>query len=88
MFLGRIKESVFGFSPLRCDNKTMSKETEKLEIKISYLERENALLNEIVTDLNKRVGVLSSQFEELKKKVKDLMDNESEERESRRPPHY
>lgn len=66
----------------------MSKETEKLEIKISYLERENALLNEIVTDLNKRVGVLSSQFEELKKKVKDLMDNESEERESRRPPHY
>lgn len=66
----------------------MSKETEKLEIKISYLERENAVLNDIVTDLNKRVGVLSAQFEELKKKVKDLMDNENEERENRRPPHY
>ncbi len=66
----------------------MSKETEKLEIKISYLERENAVLNDIVTDLNKRVGVLSAQFEELKKKVKDLMGNEGEERENRRPPHY
>lgn len=68
--------------------KGMSEEDEKLEIKISYLERENGLLNEIVTDLNKRFGVLSAQFEELKKKVKDLMENESEERESRRPPHY
>ncbi len=63
-------------------------EIEKLEIKISYLEKENAELNETVIDMDKRLGVLMAQFEEMKKKVKDLIDNNGEERENRRPPHY
>lgn len=63
-------------------------EIEKLEIKISYLEKENAELNETIIDMDKRLGVLMAQFEEMKKKVKDLIDNNGEERENRRPPHY
>lgn len=69
-------------------NAGMNKEIEKLEIKVSYLEEENAELNEIVIDMNKRLSVLMAQFEEMKKKVKDLIDNNGEERENRRPPHY
>lgn len=64
------------------------KDIERLEIKISYLEAENEELNEVVVDLNKKVSVLMVQFEEMKKKVKDLIDNSGEERASRRPPHY
>ena len=51
----------------------MNKEIEKLEIKVSYLEEENAELNEIVIDMNKRLSVLMAQFEEMKKKVKDFL---------------
>ncbi len=64
------------------------KDVERLEIKISYLEAENEELNEVVVDLNKKVSVLMVQFEEMKKKVKDLIDNAGEERANRRPPHY
>lgn len=64
------------------------KDVERLEIKICYLEAENAELNEVVVDLNKKVSVMAVQMEELKKKVKDLIDNSGEERVSRRPPHY
>ena len=64
------------------------KDVERLEIKISYLEAENEELNEVVVDLNKKVSVLMAQFEEMKKKVKDLIDNAGEERVNRRPPHY
>ena len=64
------------------------KDVERLEIKISYLEAENEELNEVVVDLNKKVSVLMAQFEEMKKKVKDLIDNTGEERANRRPPHY
>ncbi len=64
------------------------KDVERLEIKISYLEAENEELNEVVVDLNKKVSVLMAQFEEMKKKVKDLIDNAGEERANRRPPHY
>lgn len=70
------------------ENSATDKDIERLEIKISYLEAENAELNEVVIDLNKKVSVMMAQFEELKKKVKDLMDNSGEERVSRRPPHY
>lgn len=66
----------------------MNEKIEKLEIKVSYLEDENATLNEVVTDLNKRVGILTSELEEIKKKVRDILENEGEERENRRPPHY
>ena len=64
------------------------RDVERLEIKISYLEAENEELNEVVVDLNKKVSVLMAQFEEMKKKVKDLIDNAGEERANRRPPHY
>ncbi len=66
----------------------MNREIEKLEIKVSYLEEENAVLNETVIALDRKLGVLMAQVEEIKKKVLLLMDNNGEERESRRPPHY
>ena len=70
------------------ENSASQKDRERLEIKISYLEAENAELNEVVIDLNKKVSVMMAEFEALKKKVKDLMDNAGEERVNRRPPHY
>ncbi len=66
----------------------MNEEIEKLEVKVSYLERENALLGEEVIELNKRLSTLSLEMEEIKKKVVEILLDEGEERESRRPPHY
>lgn len=61
---------------------------ERLEIKISYLEKENADLNETVIDLEKKMSGLLSEVDELKKKVIALLEDEGEERVNRRPPHY
>ncbi len=61
---------------------------ERLEIKISYLEKENADLNETVIDLEKKMRGLLSEVDELKKKVIALLEDEGAERENRRPPHY
>ena len=63
-------------------------ELERLEIRLSYLEKQNAELNEVVIDQGKTITHLLVQMEEMKKKVKDLMDVTADERAIRRPPHY
>ena len=63
-------------------------ELERLEIRLSYLEKQNAELNEVVIDQCKTITHLLVQMEEMKKKVKDLMDVTADERANRRPPHY
>ena len=63
-------------------------ELERLEIRLSYLEKPNAELNEVVIDQGKTITHLLVQMEEMKKKVKDLMDVTADERANRRPPHY
>ena len=63
-------------------------ELERLEIRLSYLEKQNAELNEVVIDQGKTITHLLVQMEEMKKKVKDLMDVTVDERANRRPPHY
>ena len=63
-------------------------ELERLEIRLSYLEKQNAVLNEVVIDQGKTITHLLVQMEEMKKKVKDLMDVTADERANRRPPHY
>ena len=63
-------------------------ELERLEIRLSYLEKQNAELNEVVIDQGKTITHLLVQVEEMKKKVKDLMDVTADERANRRPPHY
>ena len=63
-------------------------ELERLEIRLSYLEKQNAELNEVVIDQGKTITHLLVQMEEMKKKVKDLMDFTADERANRRPPHY
>ena len=70
------------------NNIHMKKELEKLEIKVSYLEAQNEELNECVIDFGKKLTQMMAQIEEMKKKIKDLMDITGEERESRKPPHY
>lgn len=61
---------------------------ERLEIKISYLEKENADLNDTIIDLEKKMTRVLSEVDELKKKVIALLEDEGGERENRRPPHY
>ena len=63
-------------------------ELERLEIRLSYLEKQNAELNEVVIDQGKTITHLLVQMEEMKKQVKDLMDVTADERANRRPPHY
>ena len=63
-------------------------ELERLEIRLSYLEKQNAELNEVVIDQGKTITHLLVQMEEMKKKVNDLMDVTADERANRRPPHY
>ena len=63
-------------------------ELERLEIRLSYLGKQNAELNEVVIDQGKTITHLLVQMEEMKKKVKDLMDVTADERANRRPPHY
>ena len=63
-------------------------ELERLEIRLSYLEKQNAELNEVAIDQGKTITHLLVQMEEMKKKVKDLMDVTADERANRRPPHY
>lgn len=63
-------------------------ELNRLEIRLSYLEKQNAELNEVVIDQGKTITHLLIQVEEMKKKIKDLMEVTAEERANRRPPHY
>ena len=63
-------------------------ELERLEIRLSYLEKQNAELNEVVIDQGKTITQLLVQMEEMKKKVKDIMDVTADERANRRHQHY
>ena len=63
-------------------------ELDRLEIRISYLEKQNEELNEVVIEQSKTITHLMVQMEEIKKKVKDLMDIPADERANRKPPHY
>ena len=63
-------------------------ELDRLEIRISYLEKQNEELNEAVIEQGKTITHLMVQMEEMKKKVKDLMDETADERANRKPPHY
>lgn len=71
------------------DNSSMYEdELDRLEIRISYLEKQNEELNEVVIEQGKTITHLMVQMEEMKKKVKDLMDVTADERANRKPPHY
>ena len=63
-------------------------ELDRHEIRISYLEKQNEELNEVVIEQGKTITHLMIQMEEIKKKVKDLMDVTADERANRKPPHY
>ena len=74
---------------LERDNISMYEdELDRLEIRISYLEKQNEELNEVVIEQSKTITHLMVQMEEIKKKVKDLMDITADERANRIPPHY
>lgn len=66
----------------------MNKDLERLEIKISYLEKINEELNEVVIEQAKEINKLSYKLEEMIKKVNQLIELSGEERVNRKPPHY
>ena len=66
----------------------MNEDLERLEIKISYLESQNAELNDVVIDQGKSSAILEKRIEMLEKKVEDLIEESGEARPNRRPPHY
>ena len=61
---------------------------ERIETKVAYLEREVAELNGIVTEQSKEAVILQNQVDKLERKLQELMEDEGDERENRRPPHY
>ena len=74
---------------LERDNISMYEdELDRLEIRISYLEKQNEELNEVVIEQSKTITHLMVQMQEIKKKVNDLMDITADERANRKPPHY
>ena len=66
----------------------MNEDLERLEIKISYLESQNAELSDVVIDQGKSIAILEKRIEMLEKKVEDLIEESGEARPNRRPPHY
>ena len=66
----------------------MNEDLERLEIKISYLESQNAELNDVVIDQGKSIAILEKRIGMLEKKVEDLIEESGEARPNRRPPHY
>lgn len=89
-----MKQNATLFQTLCCtlfekkENITMNKDLERLEIKISYLEKINAELNEVVIEQSKEINKLSYKLEEMVKKVNQLIELSGEERVNRKPPHY
>ena len=67
----------------------MSEETERLEIKMSYLEAEVAELNDVVIAQQKAMDQLSLSVERLTERLNSLIEEVgTPNRPSRRPPHY
>lgn len=63
-------------------------ELDALEIKISYLESQNAELNEVIVEQGKDITYLKIKLEHLEKKVQELIEESGEARPNRKPPHY
>ncbi len=63
-------------------------DTERLEIKISYLESQNAELNDVLIEQAKDITYLKIKLEHLERKVQELIEESGEARPNRRPPHY
>ena len=66
----------------------MSEETDKLEIKISYLEGQLDELNGVIIDQEKSIALMERRTEALEKKVEDLIEVSGPARPQRKPPHY
>ena len=67
----------------------MNEDLEKVEIKVAYLEAQNAELNEVLIEQQKSIDSLTLQLRSLARKVEDLIEEAgSGSRENRRPPHY
>ncbi len=66
----------------------MNEELERLEIKVSYLEAQNAELNEVVVSQAKELAKLEKRLEIFEKKLEDLIEESGSDRPNRRPPHY
>ena len=66
----------------------MNEELERLEIKVSYLEAQNAELNEVVISQAKELATLEKKLEIFEKKLEDLIEESGSDRPSRRPPQY
>ena len=67
----------------------MSEETERLEIKMSYLEAEVAELNDVVIAQQKAMDQLSLSVERLTERLNSLIEEVgTPNRPSRLPPHY
>lgn len=61
---------------------------ERLEIKISYLESQNAELNDVIIEQGKDITYLKIKLEHLERKVQELIEESGEARPNRKPPHY
>ena len=66
----------------------MNEDLEKLEIRLSYLEKENAELNEVVLECDRTISELLKRIEKLELNVEDLIEESGESRPNRKPPHY
>ena len=64
----------------------MNEDLEKLEIRLSYLEKENAELNEAVLESDRTISELLKRIEKLESNVADLIEESGESRPNRRPP--
>ena len=66
----------------------MNEDLEKLEIRLSYLEKENAELNEAVLECDRTISELLKRIEKMELNVEDLIEESGESRPNRKPPHY
>lgn len=66
----------------------MENEIEKLEVKISYLEKQNEDLSEMIYSLEEDLKREKKRVDFLERKIGDLIEELSPDRPSRKPPHY
>ena len=66
----------------------MENEIEKLEVKISYLEKQNEDLSEMIYSLEEDLKREKKRVDFLERKIGDLVEELSPDRPSRKPPHY
>lgn len=65
----------------------MEERQNDLEIRLAYMEDYIAQLNEVVLESNKRIEVLETKSESMKRKIEELAENLPAP-ENRKPPHY